>query len=194
MVIDRSAGTVSIGPCPARTRSFSTATRRLPSCGRNRSTGSASPRRPSSHSNSPATPVTGLVIDAMANSASSGIGALRSGPRWPTASWNTRRPCRATATTAPGNWPASISAFSAGTIRPSRADDMPTASGSARGRVCWFAVAAVISLLPVPPVRIPESAASVSDEAGPVNRDGNLLVLPRRDLRGSAREGPTIPV
>ena len=65
MVIDRWAGTVSIGPCPASTRSLSTATRRLPSCGRNRSTGSASPRRPSSHSSSPATPVTGLVIDAM---------------------------------------------------------------------------------------------------------------------------------
>ena len=68
IVIDRSAGTVSIGPCPARTRSFSTATRRLPSCGRNRSIGSASPRRPSSHSNSPATPVMGLVMEAMANS------------------------------------------------------------------------------------------------------------------------------
>jgi hypothetical protein len=136
--------------------------------------GSPNPSRPSSHSNSPATPVTGLVIDAMANSASSGIGALRSGPRWPTASWKTRRPWRATAATAPGNWPASISAFSAGTIRESLVEDMPTASGSVRGRVCWFAVVPVIPLLPVPLPSIPGTRSK------PVGRNGGGSIRGRR--------------
>ena len=85
--MERFAGTVWIGSRPASTAPFSTATRRSPSSGRCRSMGSARPRRPSSHSISPATPVTGLVMDAMANSASFGIGVDLSGPREPTASW-----------------------------------------------------------------------------------------------------------
>src|SRR6185295_12806102 len=61
------------------------------------------------------------------------IGALPAGSIFPTVSYITTLPWRATTSTAPGSFFASTSAASVVLMRASRSDDIPTASGLARG-------------------------------------------------------------
>ena len=87
MVTSRSAGTSWTSP------SFSTATLIPLNSGMNLETGSVSPTLPSSISMRIATPVTGLVEEAMRKIASLGMGEPDSTSITPRASWWMTRPC-----------------------------------------------------------------------------------------------------
>jgi hypothetical protein len=92
----------------------------------------------------PATAAIGLVMEASANTASSGIGVPLVGSSWPYALYCTSFPSRAIATTAPGTRFAAISRAKKSSRRASPCCENPTSSGFASGSGAAFAALAAM--------------------------------------------------